>query len=61
MIKISEHHAVKIAIDIKKEIVKQEMVELTQEELEVMIFKTMEQYGYSQNYIDRYLLVSKFQ
>jgi 2-phosphoglycerate kinase len=41
MIKISEFHAVKIALDIKKRIVTQDKIEISQEELEQLIFKMM--------------------
>ena len=60
LIKIKEKDAVKITLDIKRELVEQARNELTQWELEEVLFKKIHEYNYSSTFVRRYQLVTKF-
>lgn len=60
LIKIRERDAIKITLDIKKELVEHLRIEITQSELEEILFRKIEEFQYGERFINRYKLVTKF-
>jgi 2-phosphoglycerate kinase len=60
LIKVNEKDAIKVTLDIKKELVEQARTELTQTELEAVLFRKMGDSLYDQHFVNRYKLVTKF-
>ena len=60
LIKIRERDAIKITLDIKKELVEHLRIEITQQELEKILFRKIEEFQYGERFINRYKLVTKF-
>ncbi|KAL6057898.1 2-phosphoglycerate kinase [Balamuthia mandrillaris] len=57
---VNPEDAIKISLQLKKELVDQGKLETTQEELEAQLFKIMESKGYGAIYRDRFRMVLKF-
>lgn len=59
LVKIAEKDAVKITLDIKKELVEENKTSITQTELESVLFDKIRKL-YDENFVERYKLVTKF-
>ena len=60
LIKIKERDAVKITLDIKKHFVEENQVEVTQGQLEEVLFLKLVEFGYSNYFVQRYQLITSF-
>ncbi|KAL6645320.1 hypothetical protein ACP70R_016928 [Stipagrostis hirtigluma subsp. patula] len=58
--KIPNHVAVKIALDLKKLLVDNSLLDVSQSDLEANLFKLMEKRGYGEDYINRYKMMTRF-
>ncbi|KAL4538457.1 hypothetical protein Ndes2526B_g03240 [Nannochloris sp. 'desiccata'] len=59
--KVSQDKAVKIALEVKKWLVDNNKLDLTQDELETVLFNSMRVRGYGDDYIQRYRMMNTFQ
>ena len=60
LIKVNEKDAVKITLDIKKHFVEENKTEVTQSELERVLFLKLSQHTYSEHFVQRYQLITSF-
>lgn len=60
LIKVNEKDAVKITLDIKKHFVEENKTEVTQAELEQVLFMKLAQHAYSEYFVSRYKLITSF-
>lgn len=51
--------AVKIALELKKRLVDLGMMDVTQPDMENQLFQILKQYGYGNEYIQRYRMTTK--
>ncbi|KAK4285147.1 hypothetical protein QN277_001885 [Acacia crassicarpa] len=58
--KIPNHVAVKIALELKKVLIDNSLLDISQSDLEANLFKLMERRGYGEEYIDRYKMMTRF-
>ncbi|XP_075084962.1 uncharacterized protein LOC107761597 [Nicotiana tabacum] len=58
--KIPNHVAVKIALDLKKLLVDNSLLDVSQADLEANLFKLMERRGFGEEYIKRYKMMTRF-
>ncbi|KAM7273055.1 hypothetical protein ACFE04_027719 [Oxalis oulophora] len=58
--KIPNHVAVKIALELKKLLTDNSLLDVSQSDLEVNLFKLMERRGYGEEYINRYKMMTRF-
>ncbi|CAH9053421.1 unnamed protein product [Cuscuta epithymum] len=58
--KIPNHVAVKIALELKKLLVDNTLLDVSQSDLEANLFKLMERRGYGEEYINRYKMMTRF-
>ncbi|CAL1371619.1 unnamed protein product [Linum trigynum] len=58
--KIPNHVAVKIALELKKLLVDNSLLDVSQSDLEANLFKLMERRGYGEDYINRYKMMTRF-
>lgn len=58
--KIPNHVALKIALDLKKLLIDNSLLDVSQSDLEANLFKLMERRGYGQEYINRYKMMTRF-
>ncbi|XP_022995206.1 uncharacterized protein LOC111490820 [Cucurbita maxima] len=58
--KIPNHLAIKIALELKKLLVDNSLLDVSQSDLEANIFKLMELRGYGEEYINRYKMMTRF-
>ncbi|KAL7750580.1 hypothetical protein RI367_003921 [Sorochytrium milnesiophthora] len=58
--RIPSHHAVRIALDVKKRLVDRNQLSLSQQELEQELFVLMRRWGYGEFYVRCYRLLSRF-
>ncbi|KAK6794265.1 hypothetical protein RDI58_007718 [Solanum bulbocastanum] len=58
--KIPNHVAVKIALELKKLLVDNSLLDVSQSDLEANLFKLMERRGFGEEYINRYKMITKF-
>lgn len=58
--KIPNHVAVKIALELKKLLVDNSLLDVSQSDLEANLFKLMERRGYGEEYINRYRMMTRF-
>ncbi|KAL0552951.1 hypothetical protein IC582_006828 [Cucumis melo] len=58
--KIPNHVAIKIALELKKLLVDNSLLDVSQSDLEANIFKLMERRGYGEEYINRYKMMTRF-
>ncbi|GAB4825915.1 hypothetical protein Ancab_008782 [Ancistrocladus abbreviatus] len=58
--KIPNHVAIKIALDLKKLLVDNSLLDVSHSDLEVNLFKLMELRGYGEAYINRYKMMTRF-
>ncbi|XP_047328057.1 uncharacterized protein LOC124931594 [Impatiens glandulifera] len=58
--KIPNHVAVKIALELKKLLIDNSLLDVSQSDLEINLFKLMERRGYGEEYINRYKMMTRF-
>ncbi|KAK8489773.1 hypothetical protein V6N13_096415 [Hibiscus sabdariffa] len=58
--KIPNHVAVKIALELKKLLIDNSLLDISQSDLEVNLFKLMERRGYGNEYVNRYKMMTRF-
>ncbi|KAI4995676.1 hypothetical protein ZWY2020_037164 [Hordeum vulgare] len=58
--KIPNHVAIKIALELKKLLVDNSLLDVSQSDLEANLFKLMEKRGYGEDYINRYKMMTRF-
>ncbi|CAA7399744.1 unnamed protein product [Spirodela intermedia] len=58
--KIPNHVAIKIALELKKLLIDNSLLDVSQSDLEANLFKLMERRGYGEEYINRYRMMTKF-
>ncbi|KAK7312089.1 hypothetical protein VNO77_35667 [Canavalia gladiata] len=58
--KIPNHVAVKIALELKKLLIDNSLLDVSQSDLEANLFKLMERRGYGEEYINRYKMMTRF-
>nr|CAB3492626.1 unnamed protein product [Digitaria exilis] len=58
--KIPNHVAIKIALELKKLLVDNSLLDVSQSDLEANLFKLMEKRGYGDDYINRYKMMTRF-
>uniref|UniRef100_A0A2P2JQ98 Uncharacterized protein MANES_06G133800 n=1 Tax=Rhizophora mucronata TaxID=61149 RepID=A0A2P2JQ98_RHIMU len=58
--KIPNHVAIKIALELKKLLVDNSLLDVSQTDLEANLFKLMERRGYGEEYINRYKMMTRF-
>ncbi|XP_050387495.1 uncharacterized protein LOC126803801 [Argentina anserina] len=58
--KIPNHISIKIALDLKKLLVDNSLLDVSQSDLEDNLFKLMEQRGYGEDYVKRYRMMTRF-
>ncbi|XP_078439835.1 P-loop containing nucleoside triphosphate hydrolases superfamily protein isoform X2 [Wolffia australiana] len=58
--KIPNHVAIKIALELKKLLIDNSLLDVSQNDLEFNLFKLMERRGYGKEYIDRYKMMTEF-
>ncbi|KAH6816922.1 P-loop containing nucleoside triphosphate hydrolases superfamily protein, partial [Perilla frutescens var. hirtella] len=58
--KIPNHVAIKIALELKKLLIDNSLLDVSQSDLEANLFKLMERRGYGQEYINRYKMMTRF-
>ncbi|GLU20911.1 hypothetical protein SLE2022_370870 [Rubroshorea leprosula] len=58
--KIPNHVAIKIALELKKLLVDNSLLDVSQSDLEANLFKLMERRGYGEEYINRYKMMTRF-
>jgi 2-phosphoglycerate kinase len=54
LIKVAETDAVKVTLEIKKNLVRDEIKEITQADLESILFAKLLQFGYKDDIVNRY-------
>nr|ACF22760.1 2-phosphoglycerate kinase [Brachypodium distachyon] len=57
--KIPNHVAIKIALELKKLLVDNSLLDVSQSDLEANLFKLMEKRGYGEDYISRYKMMTR--
>ncbi|XP_062001028.1 uncharacterized protein LOC133718219 [Rosa rugosa] len=58
--KIPNHISIKIALDLKKLLVDNSLLDVSQSDLEENLFKIMEQRGFREDYVKRYRMMTRF-
>ncbi|CAI9092032.1 OLC1v1027169C1 [Oldenlandia corymbosa var. corymbosa] len=58
--KIPNHVAIKIALELKKLLIDNSLLDVSQSDLEANLFKLMERRGYGAEYINRYKMMTRF-
>ncbi|CAK9135144.1 unnamed protein product [Ilex paraguariensis] len=58
--KIPTHVAIKIALELKKLLIDNSLLDVSQSDLEANLFKLMERRGYGEEYINRYKMMTRF-
>ncbi|XP_010483815.1 PREDICTED: uncharacterized protein LOC104762260 [Camelina sativa] len=58
--KIPNHEAIKISLELKKLLIDNSLLDVSQSDLETNLFKLMERRGYGEEYINRYNMMTKF-
>ncbi|XP_038992307.1 uncharacterized protein LOC120115767 isoform X2 [Hibiscus syriacus] len=58
--KIPNHVAIKIALELKKLLIDNSLLDVSQTDLEANLFKLMERRGYGEEYINRYRMMTRF-
>ncbi|GKV33820.1 hypothetical protein SLEP1_g42270 [Rubroshorea leprosula] len=56
---IPNHIAIKIALELKKLLVDNSLLDVSQTDLEANLFKLMERWDYGQEYINRYKMMTR--
>ena len=60
LIKVNDKDAIKITLDIKKFFVENNKTEVTQQELEQILFDKLAEFNYGTRLVSRYQLVTRF-
>ncbi|XP_039690973.1 uncharacterized protein [Medicago truncatula] len=58
--KIPNHVAIKIALELKKLLIDNSLLDVSQSDLEANLFKLMERRGYGEEYVNRYKMMTRF-
>lgn len=58
--KIPNHAAIKISLELKKLLIDNSLLDVSQSDLEANLFKLMERRGYGAEYIERYKMMTRF-
>ncbi|KAI4372679.1 hypothetical protein MLD38_010879 [Melastoma candidum] len=58
--KIPNHVAIKMALELKKLLIDNSLLDVSQSDLEANLFKLMERRGYGEEYINRYKMMTRF-
>ncbi|XP_043718249.1 uncharacterized protein LOC122666174 isoform X2 [Telopea speciosissima] len=58
--KIPNHVAIKIALELKKLLIDNSLLDVSQSDLEANLFKLMERRGYGEEYINRFKMMTRF-
>ncbi|BBN03400.1 hypothetical protein MPTK1_2g23160 [Marchantia polymorpha subsp. ruderalis] len=58
--KIPNHVAIKISLELKKMLIDNSLLDVSQSDLEANLFKLMERRGFGAEYIDRYKMMTRF-
>ncbi|KAI3977441.1 hypothetical protein MKX01_000354 [Papaver californicum] len=58
--KIPNHVAIKIALELKKLLIDNSLLDVLQSDLEANLFKLMERRGYGEEYVNRYNMMTRF-
>ncbi|KDP24670.1 hypothetical protein JCGZ_26448 [Jatropha curcas] len=58
--KIPNHVAIKISLELKKLLIDNSLLDVSQSDLEANLFKLMERRGYGEEYINRYKMMTRF-
>ncbi|KAI3912960.1 hypothetical protein MKW98_019313 [Papaver atlanticum] len=58
--KIPNHVAIKISLELKKLLIDNSLLDVSQSDLEANLFKLMERRGYGEEYINRYNMMTRF-
>lgn len=58
--KIPNHVAIKISLELKKLLIDNSLLDVSQTDLEANLFKLMERRGYGEEYINRYKMMTRF-
>eukprot|EP00249_Psilotum_nudum_P009924 c22235_g1_i2 orf=321-1817(+) len=58
--KIPNHVAIKISLELKKLLIDNSLLDVSQSDLEANLFKLMERRGYGEDYINRYKMMTRF-
>ncbi|XP_015877819.3 uncharacterized protein LOC107414227 [Ziziphus jujuba] len=58
--KIPNHVAIKIALELKKLLIDNSLLDVSQSDLEANLFKLMQRRGYGEEYINRYKMMTRF-
>ncbi|KAI3977067.1 hypothetical protein MKX01_038440 [Papaver californicum] len=58
--KIPNHVAIKIALELKKLLIDNSLLDVSQSDLEANLFKLMERRGYGEEYVNRYNMMTRF-
>lgn len=58
--KIPNHVAIKISLELKKLLIDNSLLDVSQSDLEANLFKLMERRGYGAEYIERYKMMTRF-
>ncbi|KAI4338776.1 hypothetical protein MLD38_023789 [Melastoma candidum] len=58
--KIPNHVAIKIALELKKLLIDNSLLDVSQSDLEANLFKLMERRGFGEEYINRYKMMTRF-
>ena len=59
--KISNHVGIKFSLELKKLLVDNSLLDVSQSYLEAKLFKLMERRGYGEEYITRYKIKTRFE
>ena len=60
MIKVKENDAIKIALEIKKHLVQNNLHTITHHDMEALIFDILKKHNYGTKYEERYKMISRF-
>ena len=60
LIKVNDKDSIKITLDIKKHFVENKKTEVSQEELEQILFEKLREFQYGERLVSRYQLVTRF-
>ncbi|XP_022771842.1 uncharacterized protein LOC111314595 isoform X2 [Durio zibethinus] len=58
--KIPNHVAIKISLELKKLLIDNSLLDVSQSDLEANLFKLMERRGYGEEYVNRYKMMTRF-
>ncbi len=60
LIKVKEKDSIRLTLDVKKSLVEENKLEISQAELEERLFEILKRSGYDENYVKRYKMITTF-